>query len=156
MALSAIRGSISILKFDTAPASAAAITAAERGGATDYTGVAGGEAAQSIAGFTATAAVIAVPSLKSLIDTQVGGATTLGQPNITYTFDDTTNAVYADVAVGDQFGIALFPYGSGLGTDYVYYDVECISRNQDMDGDVPRWVLGLAQLSAPVPGTEVA
>lgn len=156
MSLQAIRGTTKLYRFDSAPASPTAITAAEVGAAVDYTGVSGGEAAQTLAGLDAQVQNIRVPNLVSLIDTQVGGPTNLGDPSITYTWDDTTNAIFDDVTVGDLFKLVVFDYGTGVGNDYTYYDVEATGRNRDYSGDVPRWILSLAQKASPQFGTQVA
>jgi hypothetical protein len=146
MARQPLRGNVKILWFATDPA--ATITQAEVSAATDITGVAGGEAAISIAGFESSPSQINVPDLVSNTTGQVTGETTLGSATIMYYFDGSTNTIRDSFTDGEEGWIVLAPNGTAAGKTGTKHQVEVQSRNIMYD-DVAKWQLAFAQ-QAPV------
>lgn len=170
MARQAIRGTVQILWFeggavDTLPSDPAAITVAEAAAGVNVRGVVGGEDAESLSGFDASGSTIATSGLSSLIDTQIAGPTTLGDAEVVYFRDDTTEPIFnlfdidPAASAGNDGGIAIYPFPSATppaaGDVYTYYDVQCLSKNMDYSGDAPRFRVGFSQQNAPVDGAVV-
>ena len=171
MARQAIRGTVQILWFEggttnTIPVSTGAMTVAEAAAGVNVRGVAGGEDAESISGFDASGSTVATAGLSSLTDIQIAGPTTLGDAEIVYFRDDTTEPIFdlmttSTVATaGNDGGVAIYPFPSAtppaLGDVYTYYDLQVLAKNMDYSGDAPRFRVGFAQQSNPIDGAVVA
>lgn len=156
MARQAVRGNIEILWLSSAPADPTAPTQAEISAGVNYRGTTGGEDAESINGFDAQDSTQATQGLSSLTDTQIGGATTLGSPDILYYLDNASNPIYDAVTKGDQGWILVCPYGSDAGAITSLHEVEVTGKNFDLSDITPKWRLGLAQKTEPVTGNATA
>jgi hypothetical protein len=170
MSRAAIRGTIQMLWFEggttsTIPAAPAAMTLAEAGAGVNIRGTAGGEDAESLSGFDATGSTVATGGLSSLTDIQIGGPTTLGDAEIVYFRDDTTEPIFElydidpTATAGNQGGIAIFPFPSAtppaVGDVYTYYSVQVLAKNSDYSGDAPRFRVSFSQRTDPVDGAVV-
>ena len=131
--------------------------------AVNVRGTAGGEDAESLTGFDASGSTIATGGLSTLVDTQIGGSTTLGDAEIVYFRDDASEPIFNHydtdpvAASGNSGYIYIFPFPSAdppvTGDIFTVFTVTTTAKNSDYSGDAPRFRAAFSQGSPPVDGT---
>ena len=169
MARVPIRGTIQIWWIEqdySFAGSSIAPTVADMAAATQLRGTAGGEDAESLSGFDASGSTTATGGLSTLVDTQIGGPTTLGDAEIVYFRDNTSEPIFDFLdedpvaATGNSGYIYIMPFPSAdppAATDkFTLFTMTTTAKNSDYSGDAPRFRASWAQSTPPIDGAVVA